>query len=366
MQALQHSLDAAQTVADRFHCAMVLANLAPHLTGALLQRGLDEALTIKDNWLQREVLAGLELHLTEEQRFQLRHYRLDSALALKDDRPRSMPPMFVQQWREIEHQRELDADLTLNKRRRKQALVVLEPDLIGEQQSESLQRRLDAAVRLESRWEREWALSLLVPILNGEQQSEVLQHRLDAALTLEREWERLEALAVLALYSIGEQQTQALYHGLDVALALNELERARALGMFAPLLSGMILQRSLDAALTSDEEWSRVVALAALTPQLNGELFQRGLDAALDLKREDYRARALAAFLPFVQDQDSLLKSIRQVLVNHLLAIKYQDRLAILAFCASEHLFTPPILSPTTLGAIGAHIIEICQEWRWL
>jgi len=49
-----------------------------------------------------------------------------------------------------------------------------------------------------------------------------------------------------------------------------------------------------------------------------------------------------------------------------LLSLKNRQRQDILEFCATPDLLAPPLLSAATLGALAAHIVEICQEWRWL
>jgi hypothetical protein len=38
----------------------------------------------------------------------------------------------------------------------------------------------------------------------------------------------------------------------------------------------------------------------------------------------------------------------------------------VLKFCAQEKLFAPPILGEATLAAIAGHVVEVCQEWRWM
>jgi hypothetical protein len=65
-------------------------------------------------------------------------------------------------------------------------------------------------------------------------------------------------------------------------------------------------------------------------------------------------------------DQIDLRRDIRDTLISHLRTLEDRQRGDVLAFCAKTTLFTVPILSAKTLDAIAEHIIEICEEWRWL
>jgi hypothetical protein len=61
-----------------------------------------------------------------------------------------------------------------------------------------------------------------------------------------------------------------------------------------------------------------------------------------------------------------MLPAIRHALSDHLLALKDRRRRDVLEFCADASLLSPPILTSATLAVIASHIVEICQEWRWL
>src|SRR5262249_42528886 len=158
---------------------------------------------------------------------------------------------------------------------------------------------------------------------------------------------------------------------LERALAIrDERARAEALIRLAPHLPQALLLRVLERALAIGDKEAQaqvIIALASYLPDKQRAFaLQCGLEAALAMNDAKYQARVLATYLPLVLDQPPFLSSIRYTLFDLLLAGKDQHRQDVLAFCATKTLFTPPILSPTTLSAITAHIIEICQEWRWV
>ena len=130
-------------------------------------------------------------------------------------------------------------------------------------------------------------------------------------------------------------------------------------------LTAADLERGLDAALVIGNEYRRAEALAELAPQLTGALLERGLDAALVIGHEGERAEALAAFLPLVPDQALLLKTVRQAMAGYLLTLVDGRRKDVLKLCAVRELFTPPIVSPETLGTIAKDIVKICGDWHW-
>lgn len=160
-----------------------------------------------------------------------------------------------------------------------------------------------------------------------------------------------------------------LQRALEAPLMIrDEWERAKALVVLAPQLPdeprAVALQQSLEAApMIQDEGW-RAQVLRVLAPQLSGPLLQYGLEATR--KNEMWRMWVPAALFSRRSDLAPMLPSVRYALANHLLTLKDRRRRDVLMFCATESLFTPPILSPATVSLIAAHIAEICQEWRWL
>ena len=75
----------------------------------------------------------------------------------------------------------------------------------------------------------------------------------------------------------------------------------------------------------------------------------------------------LAAFVPVAPERAALLRGVRQVMADHLLKnLSAAERKKVLWFCTDQTLFAPPILDQDTLGAIAGHIVEVCEEWRWM
>jgi ABC-type glutathione transport system ATPase component len=77
---------------------------------------------------------------------------------------------------------------------------------------------------------------------------------------------------------------------------------------------------------------------------------------------------AIAARLTQIRDLAAAHYCIaRQAIARHLLKnLSNAKREAVLRFCAQEELFAPPLLDQDTLAASAAHIVEGCQEWRWM
>jgi predicted nicotinamide N-methyase len=104
-----------------------------------------------------------------------------------------------------------------------------------------------------------------------------------------------------------------------------------------------------------------------LTGEARSQALEQGLAAALAIGNERYRVEVLAAFLPVAPDPAALLRSARQAAADHLLKnLSTAKREEVLRFCAGERLFAPPLLDQATLAAIAQHIVEVCQEWRWM
>jgi hypothetical protein len=90
-------------------------------------------------------------------------------------------------------------------------------------------------------------------------------------------------------------------------------------------------------------------------------------NAAGRTKRHASSSAPAINIAPTAIGQDrATLQLIQASLTEHLYAIKQQPRSEVLHFCADTVLFTEPILNTATLGAIAEHIIEICQERRWI
>jgi len=202
-----------------------------------------------------------------------------------------------------------------------------------------------------------------------------VQRALSVAEKIPDEAKRVEMwTAILGIDQLSEeQQREAQVLGWQAALALPDAEqRAGALAALAPQLTSerrrQVLERALEATLALPDAGQRAKALAALAPQLTGELLERALEAtlALPVDWDGRRARALTVFLPLRLDQTLLLRSIRQTMVDNSWSIQHLSRGDVLSRYFIKEVFAPPVFSSQTLGVIASHVIEICEEWRWL
>jgi hypothetical protein len=222
---------------------------------------------------------------------------------------------------------------------------------------EELARGLEGAFAIEAEGARAEALAALAPQLSGE----MLEQGLEAALAIGDGWSRAIVLAALAPQLAGEELARALEGALAIEV---EGARAQALAALSPQFSDKARTQALDGALdtapAAECEGDQVLVFSRAT-QLTGA----SLAAALTSGDEGDRAVALARFLPVAHDP-ATLRSVRQASANHLQTLFAAKRGEVLQFCAEEKLIAPPILDQDTLAAIAGHIVEVCEEWRWM
>jgi hypothetical protein len=420
-QALEQALTAALNIEEQGCRERALVALAPHLSGEALgralvalapqvsgealERGLAVALAVDDEWARAEALVWLVPQLKGE----TLERGLEATLAIKDDPARAwalvaLVPRLSGKARDRAVERGLAAARGISTELwRAEALAALAPQLSGK----ALEQELPAALDIKDECDEARALAALAPQLSGEARDRAVERGLAAALVVDKRYrelkqslaaaqaegqsseiDRLQSLlrrepgpweqvdmfaALLATGRLGpNESTQAQEAGLAAALAIeDERQRARALEALAPRLTGeartQALTRGLEAAQGITDERAQAEALAAPAPQLSGEALEQGLAAALDIESEQVRAAALLAFLPVAPDPAAVLCSVRQAIARHLLKnLSAAKREEVLRFCAEKKLFAPPLLDQTTLDAIVGHIIEVCQEWRWM
>ena len=131
------------------------------------------------------------------------------------------------------------------------------------------------------------------------------------------------------------------------------------------------MARAWEAALGIGGEEGRALLLAIIAPQLTGEARTQarkaGLAAALAIKDEENRLWMLNAYLTVTSDLAAVLCDARQTIADHLLKnLATSRRERVLQFCANRDLFAPPFFDQDTLAAIAGHIVEVCEEWRWM
>jgi hypothetical protein len=346
-QALAEGLAAAQAIEDEAYRAEALAALAPQLSGAAREQALAEGLAaaqaIEDEAYRAEALAAFAPQLTGD--------LLAQGLAAVQTIGAAGPQ--PQTW----------------------ALAAFAPRLTGD----LLTQQLAVARAIEDGRSRAEALAALAPQLSGAAREQALAEGLAAAMTIEYEWDQAQALDALAPQLTGDLLAQ----GLAAARAIgDERSRAAALAALALQPTGELLARGPVAAQAVEdaEDRTRVLAaaqavenaedrarlLAALAPQLSGALLAQGLAAAQGIRDEWDRARVLAAFIREGDAAAPIMLQVRGLMLDHVYRnLSQQSRSDLLSLCADKELFRPPILSPATLAAIAAHIIDICQ-WEWL
>ncbi|MFL7810151.1 MAG: hypothetical protein AB8I80_16050, partial [Anaerolineae bacterium] len=395
-QAVDAGLKSALAIEDDKQRVEALAALAPYLSGDALEQGLAATLTIEGGWQQAKALAnlipprGVQTALVawrsraRKAVLAIEHAwaragtpapqrRLSKTLSIEDDYRRAralaaLAPQLSGEARIEALERGLDATLAIGPEMyRAQVLLALAPQLTGE----ALARGLEAALAIGNEGDRAQALAALAPRLTGEARRRALETALDGALTIRSKRYCVETLAALAGHLAGEARTRALNRGLDAALAIgDEWNQAHALAALAPQLIGEAADRGLEAALAIRRDGPRARALAALAAHLTGEAqaraLKRGLEAVLAINLYDDQARTLEAFLAMTTDP-VVLRAMRQAIADHLLKnLSVAKREDLLWFCSNGKLFSPPLLDQSTLVAMGGHIVEVCQEWRWM
>ena len=170
-----------------------------------------------------------------------------------------------------------------------------------------------------------------------------------------------------------------------------------------PHLSGELLQRILQIALTIQDEGYQAFIVATLAPHLSGELLQRILQIALAMQDREYQAQALVALTPYLgeeQREEALQRALQAVIViqddesqaqalttflpyiNKIIRLRYtiykvianlfwknlvkQQRKDVLHFLATKENFQPSLLDYKTVSSVAQSIRDICFEWRWL
>jgi hypothetical protein len=177
---------------------------------------------------------------------------------------------------------------------------------------------------------------------------------------------RARLLAMLAPQLSGELRAQALRQILELArLIETEQTRTELLVNAIPLLTGREQQVALQDVLTISNALVLRWVLLKLAPQLNGKAQEQAIETAMGVKEEWFRAEILAACLPAVSNQTLFMKLIRKAMVVVLPILQRESLQSVIQNYLGHDVFTTPILSATTLGAIASHMIGICQEWRW-
>ena len=346
-RAIAEGLAAALTIADEENRTRVLVALAPQLTGDLLVEGLTMADEIEDDWSRADVLAALAPQLTGN----LLVVGLTMADEIEDD------------WS------------------RADVLAALAPQLTDDLLVEGL--AMAGAIEDEESWER--VLTAMAPQITWAAREAVLAEKLAvvreqalaeglaAARAIEDEENRADVLAALAPQLKGVARETALAEGLTAARAIEDEEiRVQILVALAPQLTGALLAEGLAAVRAIESEGRRAQVLVMLAPQFTGAarevVLAEELAAARAIGDERSRVKVLVALALSTNIPDSILKDIRQALLDYLWNIRTRERATLLDFLTQDDLAFLRALGISQKGyeQIAQSVIAICTQWEWL
>jgi hypothetical protein len=360
-------LEAVLKIPDDRDRNEVLAALAPRLCGELLERAFDAAmhLTIESSqyssqYERAQVLTALAPQLTGE----LVERAFDAAFKL--------PAETV--WLGSTVLYRLGPKLNGDLRRRALGVILSEPGayhdtdrvfvLLGLArvlEPGEVERCFDLVEKMDPDLNAWRALQEMAPVLAGD----LVRRACELTDRIKPPF-RLLTLAHLLPSMAPDQKARAL--NACIAAFMGEPYDTRYLGLLLPHLSGeqksAALRRGLDLIFARAEKRCPSELLEVVMPHLSRDLIEVALQKGLAITNAQRRAELLTAFLPVAQDRDSLLKSIRRCLADHLASLRNADRESVLDFCASEVFVAPGILSPETAGAIADSILDTFA-WQW-
>ena len=315
--------------------ARMADQLPPDKDPKVFQQALKAALTIEsevgswDNWYRAEIPAALATQLPPDEAQELFKKAFEEARKVARNLARQFARQFVSEDDSQKTQAEelvkyidklsSDKDPTLFTEALEKARGIVDEgirvyalgwvaalvaaQLPADEQSQLLQKALEAAQAISGEYRRTRALRLVAAQLPAEQ-PQLLQQALDAARSLAREDYRAMVLVTVAA-QLPPEQLYLLQQVLDAARQFEHKGRqgrqASILAVVAaqlPAEQPQLLQQALDAAQEIADEFHRarvLAAVAAKLPENQPQLLQQALDAARTLANERYQARALAA-----------------------------------------------------------------------
>jgi len=297
--------------------AIVLGELAPHLSDQLLAQALQTAQAFGDEYYRAKALVTLAPYLPIDQQPSVLAQTLQTAQNIQDEYHRSLAltqlaPLLPDDQRPIMLAQALQAALTIHDEQyRVIALRGLAPHLSGPELAQALQ----AALTIHDKSQRALALEGLAPHLP----SLLLAQALQAALVTDDEYSRAKVLGILTPYLPNDQQPVVLAQALQAAQTIqDEYHRALALGRLAPHLPNDqqqgTLARAFQIALGIQSIHDRSLALSELAQHLSDQQLAQALHAAQTIQKESYRANALVWLAPYLPN--SLLAQALQTAYN--------------------------------------------------
>ena len=306
----RQALAAAESIQNTFRGEAVVA-LAPRLSSGLLRDAWAVVQAIEDEPTRAKALTALASWLPADKQHAALLGGLAAAEAIDDDWYRAVTlATLVPRLSDVLLRDGLAAAANIKEPgARVYALAALAPQLSGN----LLRDGVEATRAIQNEWLQPNALAALATLasqLSDEERIAVLHTGLRAAQTIQHPSERARALSLLAPQLSGD----LLCDGLEVASCIQNAEdRARALVAFTPRLTegqDVALRDTLAALEESMDDRSRSYVLASLAPHLSNDLLHEGLAAARAIRNKYFRGQALAALAVELNgdDRDAVLR----------------------------------------------------------
>lgn len=375
-EMLQYAFSSAMQIAISYHRARALAELAPVLDGADKERALLEGLLAAQNsdpfsHLALKKLAPLLTGTLIDRGVEAARLFSGSLSKREDDITEGLAIMASKLSGEAKQELVGEVFSRLqnisDSRKRGDILSRLSSGLDGQllEQGWLEAQKLD----LDGSEARARSLAEIARRLSGRDKEVALSESQAAARTIARPVVRVAATISLAEQLSGYARKRAIDDALGtMAMISEEGERAEALSVVAPLLSGdeklHVLREALEHLKQSDG-WSQAKVLRLLAPQLESELLDCAASLAESITDGGHRATALCILAArLVQEANNREKrtSMLRRIGDWLYLIRDIPRPKLL-YCCTEALFETTILSQRSLGEIAQFIREICDEW---
>jgi hypothetical protein len=270
---LRDALEAAQTIADEYDRARVLARLAPRLAElGSPQEVLKVARAIKDADVQVQALANLASHLSEPLRMEVLHEALAAAQALQ--------------------------------RESKQALGMPATGVTS-----SIEFwRIPMLNAIQEEFGPARVLAYFVSPSSEPLKAEVWYETLARAKEIGDAPDQARVLIALAPHLPEPVKGNVLREALEAGRTIGDVsDRARVLTALAPHLPDLLLRETLEVVQTIKAEYAQVKILAKLASNLpeplKSEVLHEALEAARAIKDRYYgREQALADLVPYLPE----------------------------------------------------------------
>ena len=289
---LREVLETIRVLPTRSYRMYVLAEIAPYLSQSLLQEAVEDIHKISDENDRTNAMIGMAPYLPESQLrkvltevWKIRHTE-DLMRLLAKIAPCLTEPLL---WEALARVRGIDDEHC-----RARALAYLAPHLT----QEMLPQALKAARAIKEKATRVSALTLLVPYLPPPQRRKALLQALATARKIRNKRRRAVGLAKVGGLLTEPNRQETLQQALSLARAQwLESDWVEALTEVAPYLTTTLLWEALEWVKRIQYERPRASLLASFAPYLIESQLRKAIDEARAICDEDYQGQALAELL---------------------------------------------------------------------